>query len=124
MPTTQETPAAHLRKIGLLVLLAGVAIAAIIYALGPLETSSDPNSLQTQYYKNQELETQRLWGNGGSLILAVTRTLKQASTYSIIVIVISAVISAVCFYHASHPNHSSETINARTAEPTKRNLDA
>jgi hypothetical protein len=96
-------PAAKLNKIGLMVLLAGLAVGGLIYALGGEDDSADENSLMSQYYKNQELATQRLWGNEGSLILGIERSLERPRTYSAIVIVGAGLFSFACFFMASHP---------------------
>jgi hypothetical protein len=103
-------------------MLAGLAIGGLIYLFGPVETSSEENSLQMEYYKNQELETQRLWGNEGSLVLEITRSLKQARTYSIIVIALSALVSFVCFYLASHPHTGNNAQGGKLpAKPSPTN---
>ena len=60
-----RSPAAQLRKIGLIVLLAGFAIAGMIYALVPEDTSSEDNSLLTEYHDKQEVAVQRMWGRRG-----------------------------------------------------------
>jgi hypothetical protein len=104
----QKNPAAQLKKIGLIVLLAGFAIGGIIYLLFPGDASSDDDTLMTQYYKQQELDAQRLWGNQGSLVLAFTRSLKRPRTYSVIIIVLSVIFALACFYLASHPNADNE----------------
>jgi uncharacterized membrane protein len=97
-----KNPAAHLKKIGLVVLLAGVVIGGLIYVIWPDE-AADENSLTSQYYKSQQIDVQRMYGNEGSLVLGITRSLHRASTYSIIIIVLSVLFALVCFYLASHP---------------------
>jgi hypothetical protein len=115
-------PGSQLRKIGFIVLLTGLAIGGLIYLFGPVEGTSEKNTLQTEYYKNQELETQRLWGNEGSLVLEITRSLKQASTYSIIVIALSALVSFACFYLASHPHDGNRAHQGKLrAKPSPTN---
>jgi hypothetical protein len=80
-----------------------MALGGLIYLLGPDDASSEGDTLQTEYYKSQELETQRLWGNGGSLILEVTRSFRRASTWSILIICLSAIASLICFFAAGRP---------------------
>ena len=106
--TRSELRADRLRKIGWLVLLSGLVIGGMIYLYGPLETSDD-NSLMSQYYKNQETEAQRLWGAQGSMILGLTRSLKRASTYSIIVIILSVLVSLACFFLANRSSHHNQS---------------
>ncbi|HZV33024.1 MAG TPA: hypothetical protein VFB72_00490 [Verrucomicrobiae bacterium] len=100
---TQKDPAAQLKKTGLMVLLGGLAIGATIWLVFPNDTSSEDNTLLSQYYKQQEAQAQRLWGNQGSLALEVTRSLKQPGTWSVIVIVLSVMFALACFYLASRP---------------------
>jgi hypothetical protein len=99
-PPPSKRPAAQLRRIGLIVLLAGFAIAGMIYAFAPEDTSSEDNPLLTEYYDKQEVAVQRMWGREGSLTLELTRSLRCASTYSVIVIVASVLGSFACFYLA------------------------
>jgi len=132
-----RSPAAQLRRIGLIVLLAGFAIAGMIYALVPEDTSSEDNSLLTEYHEKQEVAVQRMWGRQGTLTLELTRSLKRAGTYSVIVIVVSALGSFACFYLARDSydgkneqpvklfSQPSETIKKPvSADPTKSDHDA
>ncbi len=97
---SSKSPAAQLRKIGLIVLLAGFAIAGIIYVFVPEDTASEENASLTEYYDKQAVAVQRMWGREGSLTLEITRSLKRPSTYSAIVIVVSVLGSFACFYLA------------------------
>jgi hypothetical protein len=112
----------------LVVLLAGFAIAGMIYALGPEDTSSEHNPLLTEYYDKQDVAIQRVWGNEGSLILGLTRSLKRASTYSVIVIVVSTLVSFACFYHARDSYDGDDEPQAKLSpqpsEPIKKALPA
>ena len=136
-PLPSKRPAAQLRKIGLIVFLAGFAIAGMIYAFVPEATSSEDNPFLTEYYDKQEVAVQRMWGREGSLTLELTRSLKRASTYSVIVIVVSVLGSFACFYLARDAYDDkdeqqvkllpqpSETIKKPVgADPTKSDHDA
>lgn len=107
-PVSAKDPAAQLKKIGLIVLLAGLAIGALIWLLFPDDNSSDDNSLLSQYYKQQEVQAQRLWGNQGSLVLEFTRSLKRPVTWSVIITVLSVIFALACFYLASRPPEENE----------------
>ena len=48
-----KSPAAQLRKIGLIILLAGFAIAGIIYVFVPGDTASEEDASLTEYYDKQ-----------------------------------------------------------------------
>jgi hypothetical protein len=104
---SRKSQVVRLRRMGLIILLAGLAIGAMIYFFGPAGAPTDENTLMSQYYKKEELDAQRLWGNGGSLVLGLTRSLKRASTYSVMVIVVSLIFAVACFYFASHPHQSA-----------------
>ena len=78
-----------------------------------------------------------MWGREGSLTLELTRSLKRASTYSVIVIVVSVLGSFACFYLARDAYDDkdeqqvkllpqpSETIKKPvSADPTKSDHDA
>lgn len=97
----KENQVARLRRIGLIVLIAGTVIGGLIYLLVPSEAQPDENTLASQYYKRDERAAQGLWGNGGSAVLWLTRSLKQPGTYSVIVIAASAIFALICFYLAS-----------------------
>jgi len=131
-----RSPAAQLRRIGLIVLLAGFALAGLIYVLAPAGASSEENPALTEYYDKQAVAVQRMWGREGSLTLGLTRSLKRASTYSTIVIVVSVLGSFACFYlardaydghgepPANFPPQPSESLQKpASADPTKNDPD-
>jgi hypothetical protein len=119
-PASRAGPAGQLRKLGWIILVSGVALGGLIYLLVPDDGSSEGDTLQSEYYKSQELETERLWGNGGSLILEVTRSFRRASTWSILIICLSAIVSLVCFFWAASPPRGCHgrltTENAKNAK--------
>jgi hypothetical protein len=88
--------AAHFKKIALITLAIGLPAAALVYALFPDSAPTDENSLASQYYKQQELETQKLWGGGGSMVLGITRSLQRPITYEIIIVVGSVGVALAC----------------------------
>ncbi len=102
-PTPPRNPPAQLKKIGWIVLLSGLVVAAVIYAFGADTAPPDDNSLESQYYKREQADVQRLWGNEGSMVLGFTRMFHRASTYSVIVLIVSVAFALICFYLASPP---------------------
>jgi hypothetical protein len=82
------------------VLLVGFSIAGMIYAFVPENPPSEESSSLTEYYDKQEVAAQRMWGREGSLTVELTRRLKRASTYTVLVIVVSLLGSLACFYLA------------------------
>jgi hypothetical protein len=104
------SPAAQLRRIGWLVLLAGFALGGMIYLFGAGgDTAPDENTVSTIDYKKQELDAQRMFGSEGGLVWEITRIFSRASTWSAIIIGVSALIALGCFFMASHPpKHNQE----------------
>lgn len=100
-----EPRAAQLQRAGIFILLVGLLIAGLIYAFVPDNAAPDENSLKSQYYKKEELDTQGLMGGGGSLVLGMTRALRRPGTYSLIVVVVTVLAALICFFLASrHPS--------------------
>ena len=97
-PRRFSSPAATLRKLGLVLLLGGFAIGGAIYAYAPAESPKDP--LLTEFYDQQDRAAERMWGNQGSLILSLVESLKHARTYSCIVAIIGGLGAFACFFFA------------------------
>jgi hypothetical protein len=114
-PPPAQSPAAQLRKIGLIVLLAGFAIAGMIYLFVPDRPSPEDDPLLTDYYDRQQEAIERVWGTEGSLMLELTRSLKHPSTYSAIVIVVSVLGSFVCFHLARDSYDGNDEPQAKSA---------
>ena len=112
-PPPSKRPAAQLRKAGLIVLLAGFSIAGMIYAFVPEKPSSEENPSLTEYHDKEDVAVQRMWGREGSLTLELTRSLKRASTYTVLVIVVSVLGSFMCFYLVR------DTYDEKDAQPTE-----
>ena len=91
------SPAATLRRIGLIILIAGVVVAALLYVLAP-PVQRDPRL--TEFYDQQDQAAQRMWGSNGSLLVHAIESLKHVRTYSGIVLVVAALGSFACFYLA------------------------
>ena len=131
-----KSPAAQLRRIGLILLMAGFAIAGMIYVFVPEDASSEENASLTEYYDKQAVAVQRMWGREGSLTLQITRSLKRPSTYAVIVIVLSTLGSFACFYLARDAYDASDEQSVKpfpqpsetlqkpaSADPTKHDPD-
>lgn len=67
------------------------------------DTAPDENTVSSAYYKKQKLDAQRLFGNEGDVVSEIAGTFRKPSTWSAIVIVVSALIALGCFFMASHP---------------------
>ena len=93
-----QTPAAKLKRLALLVLVGGLAIAGLIYVLSPNPGSASADPRLTEYYDRQNEAAQRMWGGQGPLLMSLLESLKHARTYSVLVAGISVLGSAACFY--------------------------
>src|SRR5579859_7689750 len=95
---SRQSSPARLRKIGLIIGLTGLLLGGIIFAFFPDSPQEDDNSLSSQYYKKQEVQVQGLWGSQGSMVLGLNRIFSRPSTYSVLIIAVSAVVGLACFY--------------------------
>jgi hypothetical protein len=92
-----QTPAATLRKLGVVILVTGVAIGAAIYLFAPQPDSGETDPALAEYYDKQQLAMERTWGKAGAYVI---ENLKHVRTYSGIVTVGSIIVSLGCFYLA------------------------
>jgi hypothetical protein len=95
-----QTPAAKLRRIGLIVLVAGLAIGGLLYLLAPKPNSPEDDPALAGYYDKQDLARQQMYGKSTAFVLNALESLKHLRTYSGIVIAGSVVVSFICFYLA------------------------
>jgi hypothetical protein len=92
--------ARRLRIIGIVVLLAGIAGAGMVYWMGTRspDFSNDPTMAGYNRAETQQLGI--LYGKQGVLIQEWSDDLKQPGTQAIIIAVVSAIIASGCFYFA------------------------
>src|SRR5947209_5606754 len=102
--------AAQLRRIGLLVLLAGLALGGVIYLFGSgIDTAPDDNLGSSAYTKKQQLDAQHMFGNEGDMVSRIASAFSKPGTWAGIVIAVSALVALGCFFMASHPpKHNQE----------------
>ena len=90
--------ARRLRITGVVVLVLGVVSAGIIYWTRPPDLSDDISMLGYDKPASQQME--KLYGKWGDLTDDLCNGLKQPGTQAIIIVVVSALIAAGCFYFA------------------------
>lgn len=83
--------------IAVIILLAGVLSAAIVYWLGSRgrDYSDDPSMIG--FNKSEERQMEILYGKQGQLIEDLNHSLKQPSTQAVLIAVAAAMAATVCF---------------------------
>jgi hypothetical protein len=92
--------ARRLRIIGIIVLLAGIVGAGMVYWMGTRspDFSNDPS--MAGYDRAETRQMGILYGTQGLLIEEWSNDLKQPGTQATIIAVVSAIIASGCFYFA------------------------
>jgi hypothetical protein len=104
-----QTPAAKLRRIGLMVLVAGLVVGGLIYLLAPEPNSPENDPGLAGYYDKQALARQQMYGKPTAFVLSALESLKHLRTYSGVVIAGSVVVSFICFYLARDAYDGGDT---------------
>ena len=104
-----QTPAAKLRRIGLIVLVAGLVTGGLIYLLAPEPNAPENDAALTGYYDKQELVRQQMYGKPTVFVLSALENLKHLRTYSGIFIAGAVVVSFICFYLARDAYDGGDT---------------
>jgi|GEM_PF-6918533 hypothetical protein len=106
--TAPNSGTPRLRKVGLVILVVGFTLAALIYLTGsnPEDFSSDPATARA--YKNQSQEIQLNYGHSGLVMNQLADDLKQPATQAILLLIISTVSACACFYLARFPKRHSD----------------
>ena len=108
-PSHPQTPAAKLRRMGLIVLVAGLVTSGLIYLLAPEPSSPEDVPELAGYYDKQGLARQQMYGKPTAFVLSALESLKHLRTYSGIVIAGSVVVSFICFYLARDAYDGGDT---------------
>ena len=102
---TPNTPSpahksARLRTAGVLALILGIIVAALVYWLGTRspDISDDPSMLGFNRAQTRQME--QLYGKSGLLVNEWLDDLKRPRTQAILIVSVSVVASAACFYFA------------------------
>jgi hypothetical protein len=98
----------RLRKAGILVLLAGVAGAGLVYWLGSRTPNPGEDASMIGFDKAEQRQMGELYGNWGTMIEGFQDDLKSPGTQASIILVVAGVIAAGCFYLAEPPAGDDE----------------
>ena len=105
--TTSSRRSARLRTVGLVVLFAGLIGAGILYWNRGPDLSDDPSMLG--FNKAQERQMGVLYGKMGTLIEDWSDDLKRPGTQATLILMVSGLIAAGCFYFAPWLDQDGET---------------
>ena len=89
------------RGIGVIILLAGLASAVVVYWLGTRDADLSDDPTMMGYRNPQERQLGMLYGRQGKLVEDWSNGLKQPRTQAILLVGASLLAAASCFYFAS-----------------------
>jgi len=94
---------ARLRRIGVLVLLLGLAGAVLVYCTGvpPPDWSADPSTARAYKTASRDLEIN--FGKMGLVLNDLMAALKRPGTQALLIAAASFLVSSGCFYFARLP---------------------
>jgi flagellar basal body-associated protein FliL len=99
---------ARLRIIGIVVLVLGLGGAGLVYWLGTRSPDVSDDLSMLGYNKAQTRQMGMLYGKMGPVIEEWFDDLKQPGTQAEIIVVVSILIAAGCFYFARLLGHDDE----------------
>jgi hypothetical protein len=107
--TTARRRARRLRLTGVIVLLAGIGGAGVVYWLGTRAADVADDLSMVGYNKPEERQMGMLYGKQGELIENWSNDLKQPDTQAFIIAAASILIATGCFYFARLSDRDDET---------------
>jgi hypothetical protein len=107
-PHSSSRRAARLRTIGLIVLMLGLGSAGLVYWLGTRSPDVMDDLSMVGYNKAQTRQMGMLYGKMGPVIEEWFDDLKQPGTQAEIIVAVSILIAAGCFYFARLLAHDDE----------------
>jgi flagellar basal body-associated protein FliL len=99
---------AQLRTIGIIVLVLGLAGAGVVYWLGTRSQDVSDDISMLGYNKAETRQMGILYGKMGPVIEEWFDDLKQPGTQAEIIVVVSILATAGCFYFARLLDHDNE----------------
>src|ERR1017187_970676 len=100
--------ARRLRMIGLIVLALGIGGAGILYWLRTRSPDLSNDLSMVGYNRAETRQMGQLYGKSGLLIEQWSNDLKQPGTQAVIIVVLSTLITAGCFYFARLLDYDDE----------------
>ena len=107
-PDSYSKRAARLRLIGVIVLVLGIGGAGLVYWLGTRAPDVTDDLSMVGYNKAQMRQMGMLYGKMGPVIEEWFDDLKQPGTQAEIIVAISILAAAGCFYFARLLGHGNE----------------
>jgi flagellar basal body-associated protein FliL len=107
-PHSSSKRAALLRMIGIIVLVLGLGGAGLVYWLGTRSPDVMDDLSMVGYNKAQTRQMGMLYGKMGPVIEEWFDDLKQPGTQAEIIVVVSTLVAAGCFYFAQLLGHDNE----------------
>ena len=107
-PHSSSRRSAQLRMIGIVVLVLGLGSAGVVYWLGTRSPDVMDDISMLGYNKAQTRQMGMLYGKMGPVIEEWFDYLKQPGTQAEIIVVVSILAGAGCFYFARLLDHDDE----------------
>jgi flagellar basal body-associated protein FliL len=107
-PHSSSKRAARLRLIGIIVLLLGIGGAGVVYWLGTRSPDVSDDLSMVGYNKARTRQMGMLYGKMGPVIEEWSDDLKQPGTQAKIIVGVSILAAAGCFYFARLLGHDDE----------------
>jgi flagellar basal body-associated protein FliL len=99
----------RLRKIGLVVLLLGLAVAGLVYWLGNRSNNNGLEEFQQATTRAETRQMEMLYGTSGGLMEDFVNALKRPGNQAMAILGVTVFIAAGCFY-LSRPVREPEDI--------------
>jgi hypothetical protein len=109
-PDSLHHEKARLRKIGLLILIAGVCAAGLVYWIGNRPEDPALADYRQSEARAETRQMESLYGTSGDVIQKVMTGMRRPRNQAIAVIAITVAVSGVCFY-LGRPFHEGEETN-------------
>ena len=107
-PDSSSRRSARLRIIGTVVLVLGLGSAGLVYWLGTRSPDVSDDLSMLGYNKAQTRQMGMLYGKMGPVIEEWFDDLKQPGTQAEIIVAVSILVAAGCFYFARLLDHDDE----------------
>jgi uncharacterized protein HemX len=95
--TTPAATSAKLRLAGIIILVAGMVGAGLVYWIGQRAENFADDPAMAGYNKQQNEQMERLYGKSGELMDDLSNSLKQPATQAGLILGTSIVVSLICF---------------------------
>jgi hypothetical protein len=89
---------ARLRKIGLIVLIAGLACAGLVYWIGNRPEDPALAEYRQSEERNATRQMETLYGTSGDVMHKLMNAMKRPGNQALAVIALTGLVSGVCFY--------------------------